>query len=495
MSHSELASKLKDPTLLTERAFVAGRWITAQDGDHDGATFDVRNPATGQLIARVPDLGVGAIGSAIDAAYQVQKGWAALPAKDRAAVLRRLYDLMVGNADDLAVILTAEMGKPLDEARGEVMYGAAYVDWFAEEAKRVYGDIIPAAQTDRRLLVTKSPVGVVGAITPWNFPSAMLARKIAPALAVGCAVVAKPAAQTPLSALALAVLAERAGVPAGLLSVITATDAAMVGQKFCTSEKVRKISFTGSTNVGRILMRQGADQIKKFSLELGGNAPFIVFDDADIDAAVDGAVAAKFRNAGQTCVCANRIYVQAGVYQEFARKLAQRVEGLRVGEGFSEGVEIGPLIDGNAVKKVSEHLANAVSLGARILVGGTPAEQGGQFFSPTVLADATPEMLIASEETFGPLAPLFPFETEDQVIAMANDTEFGLAGYFYSRDLARIFRVAETLETGMVGVNTGIISSEVVPFGGIKQSGLGREGSKYGVDDYLDLKYICLNLS
>lgn len=491
MSLSDLALKLNDSSLLVEKTLVAGQWITARDG----ATFNVHDPATGRLIAAVPDLGSADLADAIDAAHVVQPDWAALPAKDRAALLRRFHDLILANAGDLAIILTAEMGKPLPEARAEVLYGASYVEWFAEEAKRVYGDIIPAPQPDRRMLVIKKPVGVVGAITPWNFPSAMLARKLAPALAVGCTVVAKPAAQTPLSALALAVLAERAGIPAGVLNIVTATDAPMVGEMLSASEKVRKISFTGSTNVGRILMRQGAEQIKKLSLELGGNAPFIVFDDADIDAAVEGAVAAKFRNAGQTCVCANRIYVQSGVYDEFAEKLTQRVRGLQVGNGFSEGVEIGPLIDSNAVAKVAEHLDNALALGAKVTVGGAAAQQGGQFFLPTVLTGVTPGMKVASEETFGPLAPLFSFDTEAEVIGMANDTQFGLAGYFYSRDLARIFRVAEALETGMVGVNTGLISSELAPFGGIKQSGLGREGSKYGADDYLDLKYICLNLS
>ena len=490
MANTSLVSKLKDPTLLVEKAYVDGQWITALDG----STFEISNPANGEVLGTVPNLTVAEVKAAIEAAYTAQKNWAKLTAKVRSSTLRKLHNLIVDSVEDLAIILTAEMGKPLQEARTEILYGAAYIEWFSEEAKRLNGDVIPAHQTDKRLFVLKKPVGVVGAITPWNFPSAMLARKLAPALAVGCALVAKPAAQTPLSALALAVLAHRAGVPAGVLNVITSTDAAMVGTTLCTSELVRKISFTGSTNVGRILMRQGADQIKKLSLELGGNAPFIVFDDADIDAAVEGAIAAKFRNAGQTCVCANRIYVQAGIYDEFAEKLAKRVAKLAVGDGFAPGSEIGPLIDGKAIKKVREHVEDAVSRGAKIAVGGSLADQGDHFFNPTVLVGVTSEMKVAKEETFGPLAPLFKFQTEEEVIAMANDTEFGLAGYFYSRDIGRIFRVAEDLETGMVGVNTGLISSELAPFGGVKQSGLGREGSKYGADDYIDLKYICLDV-
>ncbi|CAM5348724.1 NAD-dependent succinate-semialdehyde dehydrogenase [Mycolicibacterium aubagnense] len=491
MIKSDFASTLKDPTLFVEKAYVAGEWITARDG----VMFDVIDPATGHKIAAVPDLGMEDVNAAITAAYRAQKPWAKLTAKDRASILRTFYDLIVANADDLAVILTAEMGKPLQEAKTEVLYGAAYVEWFAEEAKRINGDVIPGHQEDKRILVLKRPVGVVGAITPWNFPSAMLSRKLAPALSVGCSLVAKPATQTPLSALALAVLAERAGILPGVLNVVTSTDAAMVGSTFCTSELVRKISFTGSTNVGRILMRQGADQIKKLSLELGGNAPFIVFDDADIDAAVEGAVVAKFRNAGQTCVCANRIYVQSGVYKEFSEKLSRRVSGLKVGNGFAKGSEIGPLIDGHAVAKVKEHLENALSLGARVTVGGKSGEPGEQFFSPTVLVGVTSKMKVAREETFGPVAPLFSFDTEEEVVRMANDTEFGLAGYFFSRDLARIFRVAEELETGMVGVNTGLISTEMAPFGGIKQSGTGREGSRYGTDDYVNIKYICLSVA
>lgn len=424
MATSDLGSKLTDSSLLSEKALIAGQWVSARNGE----TFDVIDPATGQKLASVPDLGIEEVHQAIAAAHRAQKPWAKVTAKQRASGLRKLYDLIVANVDDLAIILTAEMGKPLQEAKTEILYGAAYVEWFAEEAKRINGDVIPGHQEDMRILVLKRPIGVVGAITPWNFPSAMLARKLAPALSVGCSLVAKPAAQTPLSALALGVLAERAGIPPGVLNVVTSTDAAMVGSTFCTSDLVRKISFTGSTNVGRILMRQGADQIKKLSLELGGNAPFIVFDDADIDAAVEGAVVAKFRNAGQTCVCANRIYVQSGVYKEFSEKLSQRVSGLKVGNGFAKGSEIGPLIDGNAVKKVKEHLENALSLGARVSVGGKSGEPGEQFFSPTVLVGVTSEMKVAREETFGPLAPLFSFDTEEEVIQMANDTEFGLAG-------------------------------------------------------------------
>jgi succinate-semialdehyde dehydrogenase/glutarate-semialdehyde dehydrogenase len=491
MTNSGLASKLKDDTLLVNKTLVGERWV----GAREGSVFSVIDPATGKHILSVPDMGELELREAIDAAHEAQKKWAKLTGKERASYLRKLYDLVVQNVEDLAIILTAEMGKPLQEARTEILYGASYIEWFAEEAKRIYGDVIPGHQSDKRIFVLKSPVGVVGAITPWNFPSAMLARKLAPALAVGCSMVAKPAAQTPLSALALGVLAERAGIPAGVLNIVTSTNAAMVGSVLCTSDKIRKISFTGSTNVGRILMRQGADQIKKLSLELGGNAPFIVFNDADIDAAVEGAVVAKFRNAGQTCVCANRIYVQSGVYEEFASKLAGRVRNLEVGNGFAEGTQIGPLIDENAVNKVNEYLQDALSHGAHIATGGTSGEKGKQFFSPTVLLGVTSKMKVATEETFGPLAPLFSFETEEEVVAMANKTEFGLAGYFYSRDIARIFRVAEDLETGMVGINTGLISTEVAPFGGVKQSGIGREGSKYGADDYINIKYICLSIS
>ncbi|TPP05395.1 NAD-dependent succinate-semialdehyde dehydrogenase [Rhizobium glycinendophyticum] len=484
-----LTDKLKDPTLATDKSLVGNAWLATSQS---GKSFEVTNPATGEVIAVLPDLNKAEVTKAIDAAHSAQKTWGKKTGKERAAVLRKLNDLMVANADDLATILTMEMGKPWAEARGEILYGASYVEWFAEEAKRVYGDTIPGHQPDKRIMVIKQPVGVVGAITPWNFPNAMLARKVAPALAVGCAMVSKPAAQTPLSALALALLAERAGLPASLFSVLTSTDAAMVGQEFCANDKVRKLTFTGSTNVGRILMRQGADQIMKLGLELGGNAPFIVFDDADLDAAVEGAMISKYRNAGQTCVCANRLYVQSGIYDAFAKKLAEKVSQLKVGDGFAEGVTTGPLIDANAIKKVKEHVVDAVSKGAKVALGGSGADAGELFFQPTILTGVTTDMKVAIEETFGPVAPLFKFETEEEVIEMANATEFGLASYFYSKDIAKIFRVAEALEYGMVGVNTGLISTEVAPFGGIKQSGLGREGSKYGIDDYTEIKYICL---
>lgn len=491
IAHS-FVSKLKDPSLLTDKALIAGQWV---DAGGSGTTFDVTNPSTGEVIATLPDLGRADAGRAIDAAYTAQKAWAKGTGKERAAVLRRLFDLMVANADDLAIILTMEMGKPLAEAKGEVLYGASYVEWFAEEAKRVYGDTIPGHQQDKRIIVIKQPVGVVAAITPWNFPNAMLARKFAPAIAAGCAMVSKPAAETPLSALALALLAERAGLPAGLFSVVTSRDSVAIGKEFTENEKVRKLTFTGSTQVGKILMRQGADQVMKLGLELGGNAPFIVFDDADLDAAVEGAMVSKYRNNGQTCVCANRLYVQAGVYDAFAEKLAAKVRALNVGDGFEPNVSAGPLITQKAVEKVEEHIADALSKGAKVAVGGQRHEKGGLFFQPTILTGVTPQMVVAKEETFGPVAPLFQFETEEDVIAMANDTEFGLASYFYAKDLSRVFRVAEALEYGMVGINTGLISTEVAPFGGIKQSGQGREGSKYGIDDYLEIKYMCLGLS
>ncbi|MBB4066399.1 NAD-dependent succinate-semialdehyde dehydrogenase [Gellertiella hungarica] len=484
-----LLSKLKDKSLVTDKALVAGEWLAASES---GRTFDVTNPVNGEALATLPNLTRAELTRAIDKAHEVQKAWAKKTGKERAAVLRKLYDLMVANADDLATILTMEMGKPLAEAKGEILYGAAYVEWFGEEAKRVYGDTIPGHQADKRIIVIRQPVGVVGAITPWNFPNAMLARKMAPALAVGCTMVSKPAAQTPLSALSLALLAERAGVPAGAFSVFTGTEASMVGKEFCENEKVRKLTFTGSTNVGRILMRQAADQIKKLGLELGGNAPFIVFDDADLDAAVEGAMVSKYRNAGQTCVCANRIYVQAGVYDAFAEKLAARVSAMKVGDGLEAGVNTGPMIDSNALAKVQEHVDDAVSKGAKIAVGGKQPDLGGLFYQPTILTGVTSDMMVAREETFGPVAPLFKFETEADVVEMANNTEFGLASYFYSKDVAKIFRVAEQLEYGMVGINTGLISTEVAPFGGIKQSGTGREGSKYGIDDYTELKYMCL---
>lgn len=492
MKTPDLSGRLRNPDLLVAAALVGSRWISAEEAP---AQFDVTNPATGAHIATLPDLGVEAARAAIDAAEAARHAWAAQTGKFRAGVLRRWHDLLVAHADDLAEILTAEMGKPLAEAKGEILYGAAYVEWFAEEAKRIYGDLIPAHQPDKRIMVTKQPVGVVAGITPWNFPNAMLARKVAPALAVGCGFVSKPAAETPLSALALARLGLEAGLPEGLFSVVTSTRSAEMGQEFCTNPTVRKLTFTGSTRVGKILMRQSAEQVQKTSMELGGNAPFIVFDDADLDAAVEGAMISKFRNNGQTCVCANRLYVQAGVYDAFAAKLTQAVKELRIGDGTEDGVTTGPLISPQAVEKVEAHIADATDSGATITTGGTRHARGGTFFEPTVLTGVTSDMVVAREETFGPVAPLFRFETEAEVIAMANNTEYGLASYFYAKDLSQVFRVSEALEYGMVGVNTGLISTEVAPFGGIKQSGQGREGSKYGCDDYLDVKYICLGIT
>jgi succinate-semialdehyde dehydrogenase/glutarate-semialdehyde dehydrogenase len=485
----KLLSKLKDASLVTDKALVAGEWVAASDS---GKTFEVTNPSTGDVIAVLPDMGRAETARAIDAAYIAQKAWAKKTGKERAAVLRKLYDLMVANADDLAAILTMEMGKPLAEAKGEILYGAAYVEWFGEEAKRVYGDTIPGHQPDKRIIVIRQPVGVVAAITPWNFPNAMLARKFAPAVAAGCAMISKPAAETPLSALSLAILAERAGLPAGIFNVILSKDSPSIGKEFTENEKVRKLTFTGSTEVGRILMRQGADQIMKLGLELGGNAPFIVFDDADLDAAVEGAMISKYRNNGQTCVCANRLFVQAGVYDAFATKLAAKVREMKIGDGFEPGIDAGPLISEKALAKVEEHIGDAVAKGAEVVLGGNA--QGGLFFQPTVLTGVTIDMKIAREETFGPVAPLFKFETEEEVIETANNTEFGLASYFYSKDMSKIFRVAEALEYGMVGINTGLISTEAAPFGGIKQSGQGREGSKYGIEDYVEIKYLCLSI-
>ncbi|MEL6416631.1 MAG: NAD-dependent succinate-semialdehyde dehydrogenase [Pseudomonadota bacterium] len=476
---------LNDPALLETRAYVNGHWI------ENGNSFPVFNPATGNKIADVTDLGVEDVSLAIDGAYVAKAAWAAKTGKERGAILRKWHDLMVENIDDLAAILTAEMGKPLTEAKGEIMYGASYIEWFAEEAKRIYGDVIPGHQPDKRIVVLKQPVGVVGSITPWNFPNAMIARKVAPALAVGCTFVARPAELTPLSALAMAVMGERAGIPKGVFSVVPSSDASAVGKEFCANPKVAKITFTGSTRVGKILMEQGAATVKKVSMELGGNAPFIVFDDADVDSAVEGALIAKYRNAGQTCVCANRIYVQSGVYKEFSEKLTKRVSALSVGDGFEEGVAIGPLINEAALSKVEAHLSDAIAKGARIATGGNRHSRGGTFFEPTVVTDVIRGMQVQQEETFGPIAPLFKFETEDEAVEMANDTEFGLAGYFYAKDISRVWRVAERLETGMVGINTGLISTEVAPFGGVKQSGQGREGSRYGTDDYLELKYMC----
>ncbi len=487
---TDLASLLKDPSLLATRAYVAGAWILADDG----GTFAVINPARGDVIAHVPNLGRAETARAIAAAQVAQKEWASRTAKERSILLRRWFDLMMANQDDLGMILTAEMGKPLAEAKGEIAYGASFVEWFAEETKRVYGETIPGHQRDKRISVIKQPIGVVGSITPWNFPNAMITRKCAPALAVGCGFVARPAAETPLSALALAVLAERAGLPGGIFSVITSKRSSDIGKEFCENPIVRKLTFTGSTEVGRILLRQAADQVMKCSMELGGNAPFIVFDDADLDAAVAGAMLSKFRNNGQTCVCANRIYVQAGVYDAFAERLTQALAKTRVGDGLKDVVEFGPLVNMAAVEKVEEHIADATAKGAKITMGGHRHALGGSFFEPTILTGVTDAMLVTNEETFGPLAPLFKFDTEEEVIEKANATIFGLASYFYARDIGRITRVQEALEYGIVGVNTGIISTEVAPFGGVKQSGLGREGSHHGMEDYLEMKYICLSI-
>lgn len=487
---SYLTDMLKDPSLLCTQAYVAGDWV----GADDRTTFAVTNPARSDVICSVPNLGRTETARAIDVAYVAQKDWAARTGKDRAAILRKWFDLMVENADDLGAILTAEMGKPLAEAKGEVLYGASFIEWFSEEAKRVYGETIPGHQPDKRIMVLKQPVGVVGSITPWNFPNAMIARKVAPALAVGCTFVAKPAAETPLSALAMAVLAERAGVPKGVFSVVTSTHSADIGHEFTENPKVRKLTFTGSTEVGRILLRQGADQVMKMSMELGGNAPFIVFDDADLDAAVEGAMISKYRNNGQTCVCANRIYVQESVYDAFADKLAVAVGKMNVGDGFGDGITTGPLITEAAVDKVQEHIADATAKGAKIKTGGNRHALGGTFFEPTILTGVTRDMLVANDETFGPVAPLFAFKDEADVIEQANDTIFGLASYFYANDLSRVWRVAEALEYGMVGVNTGLISTEVAPFGGVKQSGQGREGSRHGAEDYLEMKYVCLSI-
>ena len=479
---------LRDPELVRSAAYVDGVWLTGE------GRFPVRDPASGEVLAQVPDLGAAEARRAVAAAAAVWPAWRALPAAERSSLLRRWFELILANGDDLARIMTAEQGKPLAEARGEVAYGASFVEWFAEEAKRVYGDVIPAPTAGRRLLVLKQPVGVCAAITPWNFPLAMITRKVAPALAAGCPVVVKPAEQTPLTALALAELAARAGFPAGVFNVLTASAkrAAEVGGELTANDAVRKLSFTGSTAVGRLLMAQCAPTVKKLSLELGGNAPFIVFDDADLESAVEGAMLSKYRNTGQTCVCANRFLVQEGIYEAFAARLAQRVAELLVGAGTEAGVTQGPLIDESALEKVEAQVADAVAQGARVLTGGRRHARGGTFYEPTVLADVTPAMRCAREETFGPVAPLFKFRTEEEAIALANATESGLASYFYARDLSRVWRVAEALEYGMVGINTGAISNEVAPFGGVKQSGLGREGSKYGIEDYLEIKYLCL---
>ncbi|MEY4779321.1 MAG: hypothetical protein RLZZ607_634 [Pseudomonadota bacterium] len=489
-SVTDLRALLKDPTLLPNKAYVAGEWVDAADG----ATFAVTNPARGDIIARVPDLTRADAARAIAAADKARHEWAARTGKERAAILRKWYDLCLVHQDDLGTILTAEQGKPLPEAKGEVVYGASFIEWFGEEAKRIYGETIPGHQRDKRITVIKQPIGVAASITPWNFPNAMIARKVAPALAAGCGFVCRPAAETPLSAIALAVLAERAGVPGGVFSVITSSRSSDIGKEFCENPAVRKLTFTGSTEVGRILLRQAAEQVLKCSMELGGNAPFIVFDDADLDKAVEGAMISKFRNNGQTCVCANRIYVQAGVYDAFAEKLSAAVQKLAIGDGLKTGTTTGPLINESAVEKVQEHIADVLASGGKILTGGKRHALGGTFFEPTVVTGVLPTAKVATEETFGPLAPLFKFDTEEEIIALANDTIFGLASYFYSRDIGRITRVQEALEYGMVGVNTGLISTEVAPFGGVKQSGLGREGSHHGIEDYLEMKYICLSI-
>ena len=479
--------KLKDSALLREQCFIDGRWCSADDG----GTLKVNNPATQAQLGTIPNMGVTETRRAIAAAAAALPAWAARTAKDRANVLRRWFDLIVANQDDLATIMTAEQGKPLAESKGEIAYAASFIEWFAEEGKRLYGDIIPGHQTDKRILVLRQPVGVVAAITPWNFPAAMITRKAGPALAAGCTMVLKPATQTPYSALALAELGVRAGLPPGTFSVLTGS-ATAIGGEMTGNPTVRKITFTGSTEIGKKLMAQSVSTLKKLSLELGGNAPFIVFDDADLDAAVAGAIASKYRNTGQTCVCANRLLVQSGVYEEFARKLQEAVSKLRVGDGLAGVTDQGPLIDAKAVAKIEEHIADAVGKGAKIALGGKRHALGGTFFEPTILTDVTPAMLVAREETFGPVAPLFKFDTEAQAIAMANDTEFGLAAYLYTRDLARSWRVSEAIEYGIVGLNTGIISTEVAPFGGVKESGYGREGSKYGILDYTELKYVCV---
>jgi succinate-semialdehyde dehydrogenase/glutarate-semialdehyde dehydrogenase len=479
--------QLNDPSLLRQQAYVNGQWCDADDG----ITMEVTNPATGQIIGTVPRMGASETRRAIEGAHAAWPAWRKKTAKERSAILRRWHDLMMEHIDDLGLIMTSEQGKPLTEAKGEVAYAASFIEWFAEEAKRVDGDVLQSPWPDRRLLVTREPIGVCAAITPWNFPAAMITRKAGPALAAGCPMVVKPAALTPFSALAIAVLAERAGVPAAIFSVVTGS-AHAIGGEMTGNPIVRKLTFTGSTEVGRELMQQSASTVKKLSLELGGNAPFIVFDDADLDAAVEGALISKYRNAGQTCVCANRLYVQDTVYDAFAAKLVAAVEKLKVGDGLQAGVTQGPLIDMNAVEKVEQHIADAVAKGGRVLTGGKRHGLGRTFFEPTVIADVTADMCVAKEETFGPLAPLFRFQSDDEVLTMANDTEFGLASYFYARDIGRIWRVAEGLESGMVGINTGLISNEVAPFGGVKQSGLGREGSKYGMDDYLVIKYLCI---
>ncbi|HXV35916.1 MAG TPA: NAD-dependent succinate-semialdehyde dehydrogenase [Myxococcota bacterium] len=479
---------IRDPRLLRTDAYIGGAWTASSSGKR----FEVNNPADGSLVASVADLEIAQVAAAIDAAEAAWPAWRSKTAKERAALLMRWYALMLENQEDLALIMTLEQGKPLAESRGEILYAASFVQWFAEEGKRTYGDVIPSHGADKRIVTLKQPIGVVAAITPWNFPSAMITRKVGPALAAGCPVVVKPAKNTPLSALALAELADRAGLPAGVLNVVPAARATAVGAELTGNPKVRKLSFTGSTEIGKLLMRQCADTVKKVSLELGGNAPFIVFDDADLDAAVKGAIASKYRNAGQTCVCANRILVQDGIHDEFMRRFCEAVSALRVGAGTQDGVSIGPLINSAAVEKVEELVADAVEKGATVVLGGKRHALGGCFYEPTILTNATPEMAFAREEIFGPVAPVFRFGSEAEAIAMANDTEYGLAAYFYARDIGRVWRVAEGLEYGIVGINEGIISTEVAPFGGVKESGIGREGSKYGIEDYLEIKYLCM---
>jgi succinate-semialdehyde dehydrogenase/glutarate-semialdehyde dehydrogenase len=480
--------KLNDATLLRNQAYINGAWISG------GATFDVTNPADGSTVASVPNLGPAEAQAAIAAANAAFASWSGKTAKERAAVMRKWFDLLIANADDLAALMTAEQGKPLPEAKGEVVYGASFLEWFAEEAKRISGDMMASTWSDKRMVVLKQPIGVCAAITPWNFPIAMITRKVAPAIAAGCTIVIKPAEQTPLSALALAELAQRAGLPAGVMNIVTADSerSIEVGKVLCASPIVRHLSFTGSTPVGRILMQQSAPTVKKLALELGGHAPFIVFDDADLEAAVEGALVSKYRNAGQTCVCTNRFYVHESVYDAFVEKLAAGAGRIKVGNGFEQGVHQGPLIDQQAVQKVEEHVSDAQAKGAKVVAGGRKHALGGYFYEPTVLSDVTSDMLVMREETFGPVAAVVKFKTEEEAVAAANDTEFGLASYFYSRDIGRVWRVAEKLEYGMVGINTGLISNEVAPFGGVKQSGLGREGSKYGIDEYLELKYLCM---
>jgi len=477
---------LRDPELFRQQAYLSGHWCDADSG----ATTAVNNPATGDVLGTVPTMGADETRRAIADAKKAWTNWRRRTAKERSVILREWHDLMLANVDDLGMLMTAEQGKPLAESKGEIAYAAGFIEWFAEEGKRIYGDTIPSPWTDRRVVVIKEPIGICAAVTPWNFPAAMITRKAGPALAAGCPMIVKPAMATPFSALALAVLAERAGVPPGVFTVLTGSSRA-IGGEMTSNPDVRKVTFTGSTEVGRTLMRQSAETIKKLSLELGGNAPFIVFNDADLDAAVVGAIASKYRNTGQTCVCVNRIYVQSGVYDQFAEKLVKAVEGLKVGDGFDPEVTQGPLIDYAAVEKVEEHIQDAVSRGARVLTGGQRHTLGGTYFQPTVLANVPADATVAREETFGPLAPLFRFETDDEALQLANDTEFGLASYFYSRDIGRVWRVAEGLESGMVGINTGMLSTEVAPFGGVKQSGLGREGSKYGIEEFLEMKYLC----